>query len=208
MQKFKIPEIQFPETMPTLINKRVEMRPIIEKDLESLFEIYSTHKVMKAFVSIPHQDRSQTKGLINYLQTGFKERRAMIWGIYLKGQSDQLIADGGFCRFQPARMRGELAGKILSTHQSQGLMQEAVEVTHQYGFQVMGLNSMELAINPENRLSINLANACGYEQEGLLKEYIYCPFQKKYIDAIIFSLRYQTWKKIRQPWPLEDFIRN
>ena len=55
----------------------------------------------------------------------------------------------------------------------QGLMREGLELIKTFAFNELGLHRLEANIQPENHRSIALVKQCGFEPEGLCRDYLF-----------------------------------
>ncbi len=65
-------------------------------------------------------------------------------------------------------------------------MKEVLLKVIDYGFNVMGLHSIEGQINPENLASAGLLEATGFVREGYFREDFL--FRGKFLDSAVYSL--------------------
>ncbi len=54
-----------------------------------------------------------------------------------------------------------------------GLMREGLVLVNDYAFTTLGLHRLEANIQPDNHRSIALVKQCGYEKEGLSRDFLY-----------------------------------
>lgn len=71
-----------------------------------------------------------------------------------------------------AACAGVLGYWIGSAHHRKGYGAAAVTCLTSYAFDMMGLNRIEAACDPENAASCSLLKRCGYEHEGRAKDYL------------------------------------
>ncbi len=55
----------------------------------------------------------------------------------------------------------------------QGLMREGLQLVKHYAFSTLGLHRLEANIQPKNERSIELVKRCGFEQEGLSRNFLF-----------------------------------
>ena len=67
---------------------------------------------------------------------------------------------------------GTLGYWMGEAHAGRGYMSEAVEAVCEHAFSRHGLHRMEAATLPANRRSIALLHRCGFEREGLARDYL------------------------------------
>ena len=54
-----------------------------------------------------------------------------------------------------------------------GIMREGLELVKNYAFYTLGLHRLEANIQPDNHRSIALVRQCGFEREGLSRDFLY-----------------------------------
>ena len=55
----------------------------------------------------------------------------------------------------------------------QGLMREGLQLVKHYAFSTLGLHRLEANIQPKNERSIELVKRCGFEKEGLSRNFLF-----------------------------------
>lgn len=74
-------------------------------------------------------------------------------------------------------------------------MPEAAGAMLRFGFEVMGLYSVEATIDPENHGSRRVLEKLGFVQEGYFRESFYEPHTGRFTDSAVFSLLRSTWAR-------------
>ena len=75
---------------------------------------------------------------------------------------------------------------MATEYWGKGIAQEAVREILRFGFAHMDLHSIEARIDPRNRGAIAILRSMGFEQEALLREFIY--FEDGYRDMAIYGV--------------------
>ena len=86
----------------------------------------------------------------------------------------------------PEHYRAEIGYMLNPAYQGKGIMSEALSIIIQYGFNNIGLHSIEANANPANQASIKLLEKIGFVREGYFKENYY--FNGNFLDSAIYSL--------------------
>jgi ribosomal-protein-alanine N-acetyltransferase len=98
-----------------------------------------------------------------------------------------------FWKFEFDSYRAELGYIMNRRYQGNGYMLESIQRVLQYGFEVLGLHSLEARVDPENVPSVRVLEKTGFVREGYLVE---CSMNRgQYRDNIIFSLLKRNYKK-------------
>jgi len=170
------------------------LRPIELADLDAYFALYSDADVMRGWGTHPHTSKDETKKLIEGLQAQMASGELIRWAIAEKQDPTRLLGDVGYWRFVKVRHRGELGAKLSKACWQKGWMTQALSAVIHYGFNEMGLHSVEGNIDPKNIGSIKLVEKIGFERIGVIREHSYDPFENRYLDTILFSLTKSDWK--------------
>lgn len=75
---------------------------------------------------------------------------------------------------------------LLPDGRGRGVASRALRLLVGWAFQDLGLARLELTCGPDNQLSQNVAERCGFSREGLLRSNIAFKGQRR--DSVIFSL--------------------
>lgn len=76
----------------------------------------------------------------------------------------------GLDQYQPMLAQAELGYWIRSDLAGQGLMKEAARAVVDFGFSDIGLHRLELHASPDNLGSIAVAEALGFQREGVARD--------------------------------------
>jgi len=95
----------------------------------------------------------------------------------------------GYVQLYPIDWKNRKAevGVIMGRkHQGQGLGEEALRLTVDYGFRMLGMNKLYAEIYEYNEQSIKLFEKIGFKLEGKLREHHY--WNGKFHDSLIYSI--------------------
>jgi ribosomal-protein-alanine N-acetyltransferase len=173
------------EIFPVLETDRLVLRQITLDDAEALFQIYSDPQVMRYWGSAPLQSIDEARRKIEGINAAWRAKEGIRWGIIRKG-SDRLIGSGGHWRLIKKHFRSEIGYELMTDYWGQGIMTEALGAILRFGFETLGLHSVEAQIDPQNLASRKVLEKLGFLQEGYLREN-YC-FDGTFTDTALFSL--------------------
>ncbi|WLR56977.1 GNAT family protein [Mesobacillus subterraneus] len=156
---------------PILETDRLTLREITEEDTRDLFINFSHAEVMKHYGSEPLENIEEARGLIHSFQAGFNENKGIRWGIQLKNQ-ETLIGTVGFHALSTKHRRAEIGYELNPYYWGKGLAKEAVGKAVEYGLKGMNLKRIGAIVFLENRRSNELLLKLGFEDEGILRNYI------------------------------------
>lgn len=170
---------------PAIETDRLIMREIVLRDMEAIFDIFSSENVMKYYGMFPLEEMEQAERLIINFRDGFDNEKSIRWALTLK-ESGEFIGTCGFHNMQIRSFRAEIGYEISEAHWNKGYITEAIRAMLEFGFGVMGLNRIEALVYPENVGSHKALEKLGFKEEGLLREYAF--FREKFQDLIMHSL--------------------
>lgn len=173
------------ENFPVIKTKRLTLRNFCRKDIENIYSIRTCKSVMKYMDAPKMESLEEAERFLNFTLKTHKEKRALNWIITLK-DSESMIGYIGFWRLDKDHYRGELGYALDKNFWDMGIMSEAVEEVIKFGFENMGLNSIEANVNPLNKNSIKLLKKLGFKKEGYFRENYY--FDGNFIDTVTFSM--------------------
>jgi ribosomal-protein-alanine N-acetyltransferase len=171
--------------VPVLAADHLQLRPISEKDIAALFNLFSSEKVTR-FMDIERLiNVSEALQLVTFFREKLLSGEGMRWGIYQE-DNDTLIGTCGLHHINKTHYKAEMGYDLLPAFWGKGIMTAALNRLLQYAFEELALNRIEAVVDPANKLSILLLQRLGFQQEGLLRQAF---FQKgHFVDTYMFSL--------------------
>jgi len=173
------------DPFPLLTTSRLALRPIEKSDTERVLSLRSDPRVMQYIDRPLAKSKLEAREWIENIQEMLINQQGITWGISLNNDS-RLLGSIGFWRIEKEHFRAEIGYMLTPELQGKGIMQEAMKVAIEYGFDVMNLHSIEANVNPENKASIKILERNGFVQKAFFKENFY--YEGKFLDTIIFSL--------------------
>lgn len=83
-------------------------------------------------------------------------------------------------------MRAEIGGELSVNYWGKNIALEAVSAIVQFGFDTLGLHTIEAKVSPDNRGAIYLLEQIGFVKEAHFKDRIY--FGETFHDLAIYSM--------------------
>jgi ribosomal-protein-alanine N-acetyltransferase len=173
------------QPFPIITTERLILRQLHLKDDKEIMVLRSDERILKYLVNTPCKHLDEAKLFIEKINLSISANESIYWGIAQK-DGDNLI--GTICIWQISKenYRAEIGYVLHPDHQEKGLMSEALDAVLRYGFDVIGLHSLEAHVAPENKSSIKLLEKKGFVKEAHFKENIF--FNGKFLDTEIYSL--------------------
>ena len=173
------------DPFPILQSERVRLRPISHADANEIFFLRSDERVMRYTGQQPAASLDEiTLYIQNHLHVQVRGD-SIIWAITI-GDEPTLVGLISYRRFYREHFRGEIGYGLHPDYHGKGLMQEVLKLVLDYGFNHIGLHSIEANVDKDNIPSIKLLERMGFNKEAHYKENYY--FEGKFIDSVIYSL--------------------
>lgn len=170
---------------PTLNTERLILRRTTMADIGEIFFLRSDPRVLQYIKRHPCQSEEEAAAFIRLLDGNIENNEGVPWAISLK-DSTKLIGSIGIWRFTKEHYRAEIGYVMDPEYQGQGLMQEALRAAVDYGFDTLGLHSIEANTDPENIASQRVLERTGFVREGHLRENHF--FEGRFFDTVIYSM--------------------
>jgi RimJ/RimL family protein N-acetyltransferase len=170
---------------PSLSTKRLDLRRISDQDEEEIFFLRSDEEMLQFLDRDPAKSIDQARQWIRMINDGTDNNQYITWGMALKNDP-KLIGTITFWNVQKEHYRAEIGYALHSKVQGKGLMQEAMTIVLDYGFNTMKLHSVEANVNPANERSIRLLEKNGFVREAYHRENYY--YNGRFLDSVIYSL--------------------
>ena len=113
------------------------------------------------------------------------ENDSILWRIALRQAPSIIIGTICLWNFKKEHFRSEIGYLLHPGHWRKGIMKEAINVVIDFGFNKLGLHSMEALLSPDNIASSAVLESTGFIKEAHLKESFY--FNGKFGDTVIYS---------------------
>ncbi|HZH36984.1 MAG TPA: GNAT family protein, partial [Flavisolibacter sp.] len=91
-----------------------------------------------------------------------------------------------YWRLEKENYRAEIGYMLEPRLHGQGFMYEAIQAVLHYGFEQLGLHSVEAQIDPRNGASAALLKKAGFIQEGYFRENYF--LRDRFADTAVYSL--------------------
>lgn len=174
-------ELKF-DPFPVLETERLVLRQLTLDDAPDLFALRTNEDAMKYINKPRPKEIAEIIALINRMNE-LTER--IQWAITLKDQG-KLFGTMGYHRVEKEHYRAEVGYMISPEYWGKGITSEALGKVLDYGFNGIGLHSIEANINPANEVSRKLLKKFNFVKEGYFKEDYY--YDGIFLDSEIYSL--------------------
>ena len=177
---------------PVLETKRLVLRQVTAGDTDAIFRMMADERVTRYLGRAPFATRDEAVRRVQMFDDEFQSRSGLAWAVTQR-------ADGqfsGICRythFYTFHARAEIGYLLSPQWWGQGVMPEAVSAAVGFGFERLGLHSVQADIDPANAQSRRLLEKLGFVQEALFRESFYIPHEGRFSDSAVFSVLQSTW---------------
>lgn len=170
---------------PNLITHRLVLRQLKIEDANEIFALRSDERVNK-FLDRPKAiTNDDAEEFIHKINNGITKNEWIYWAITLKN-TDKLIGTICYWNISKEHSKGEIGYELLPDYQGKGIMQEALAIIIEYGFEKMKFYSIEAVMSPENSKSIKLLEKNGFIKESNIRENN--SNDRKISDTLVYTL--------------------
>lgn len=170
---------------PIIESDRLLFRQFTLDDAERIYSIRSHPQVMKYMDSTPHADVESAAKFIAANMEIYGQQNGIFWAIIHK-ENQTLIGDFAYWNIDRRHFRGEIGYTLHPDYWTKGYMSETLKMLLPFGFNQLGLHSIEANINPNNENSKRLVKKLGFLKEAYFRENYY--YNGQFLDSEIYSL--------------------
>ena len=170
---------------PVLNTERLILRKSDDRDIPALFFLRSDKGTMRYIPRPLAQTHEDIAKLLQMFSDITAAGDGITWTITLK-DDPTLIGHIGFFRTAKEDHRSEIGYLLHPACHGKGIMQEAVKVVLDFGFNTMGFHSIIGVVAPENTASIKLLERNGFVREAYFREDTF--WEGQYLDSAVYAL--------------------
>ncbi|MFZ2095348.1 MAG: GNAT family N-acetyltransferase [Anaerolineales bacterium] len=145
---------------------RLTLRPLQEKDAETLYRIYQTDGVLRYFPNPVPPPLEKVQRFITGQQAHWQKHGYGNWGIMLEGASE-IIGWAGL-QYLPELEEIEVGFLLGRPFWGKGYASEAAHASLQSGFNRFKLGYIIALVHPENLASRRVIEKCGLTYQDIL----------------------------------------
>ncbi|UZH54945.1 GNAT family N-acetyltransferase [Salinimicrobium tongyeongense] len=176
---------QYFQEFPELKTSRLFLRKQELKHAAALQQLRSNEDVMKFMDSDKHEDIETSEAFIRRNLKSFEKKTGFFWAI-TAAVSGNYMGDIILRKIDRTNARAEIGYTLHPDYWGHGYMKEAMREVISFGFNELGLHSIEANINPANETSRALLLKIGFMKEAYFRENYY--YNGKFLDSEIYSL--------------------
>lgn len=147
---------------PRLTTTRLLLRQLQPADHMALFALRTDPLVNRFLERTAPASPEAVNDFIGRINELVQNNEAVYWVISHEGQ---LIGCIGLFQFDDVNAKAEIGYELLPRFQGKGFMQEALARIIEYGFQGIGLKTIEAFTHPDNEHSTKLLEKCHFQKQ-------------------------------------------
>ncbi len=179
---------------PFITSEKVTLTRISELDLSRLWEILGDEGNYRFRPTAPLASPGECAGQLRRMDRLFREKRAVVLGIYPNGE-DQRLAGIFEITLEDPQVACVTLDIILHPGKAgQGLASAAVRAGCAYLFRTIGVRRVQAYVLPIHYRAAHLFEGCGFQKEGTIREGFLWP-DKGIVDLTLYSLLPSDWRK-------------
>ncbi|UQZ37438.1 GNAT family N-acetyltransferase [Paenibacillus sp. PK3_47] len=155
---------------PVIETDRLSLRLLTLADREAVFRHFSDEEVTRYMDIPPCRDIREADGIIRF----HMDDPGCRWGIFDKRQNQLAGTCGYHCWSGGPAGKAEIGFDLSRACWGKGMMTEALLPVISFGYEVMGLKTIEATVDPENERSLRLLSTLGFsKKEELVDNLVY-----------------------------------
>lgn len=174
---------------PFFILEKCVLRKIDSKDASALFNYYHNKNVYQYLDWYGPSSIDNAIEIINHWNNGYKEGWIIRFGIANK-ETNELIGTIFLNSFDGKR--AEIGYELSEDYWRKGIMAEALRKIVDFGFTTLGRTRIQATVCNENTASERLLLKCGFQFEGVLRQYEEHYVTKEVKDMKLLSIIKET----------------
>lgn len=172
------------DPFPTIETARLRLRAPTLDDAEAMYRVVADPLVVK-YLDPALRTLESTRAKLTLVLHGIQSGRSSFW-VMIERESGAYLGNVCLWNWDQQSFRAEVGYELASSHWGRGLVLEAMTPVVRFGFERMGLHSLEAQVHPGNLGSIRVLEKLGFEKEGNFQE---DQFNGKHFeDAVVYSL--------------------
>lgn len=156
------------DTSTTLLTSRFVLKPIVDSDIEFVYQGLSHPEVIK-YYGISYNSLEGTRDQMVWYKD-LRENQTGIWFAIRSKDNQSPMGSIGISSYNKEFRKAEIGLWLLPEYWSRGIMQEAVPVFCDYCFDQLHLHRLEAQVETENTACKRLMEKLDFEYEGTMKE--------------------------------------
>jgi diamine N-acetyltransferase len=167
-----------------LDGNKVLLRAVEPEDLNLLYRIENDPELWDiGCFTVPYSKFLLKQYIANNQYDVFADKQLRLM-IQLK-ETGSTVGTIDITDFNIQHSRGSIGIALLKEYRKSGLGNESVSLLCEYAFQFLHFHQLYALVSVDNLDSQALFSSCGFENEGILKEWLH--IEDKWVDALIMQ---------------------
>jgi RimJ/RimL family protein N-acetyltransferase len=169
---------------------RLNIRPVLTEDKESVFEYRSDSETNKYQGWIP-KNIEDVEVFIGKISNEINVPETWFQFVIIEQESDTLIGDIGVHFMDSENKQVEVGCTLNKDYQGKGYATESLRTIIDYLIQTLNKHRIITSIDPANSDSIRLVERLGFRKEAHFIESLF--FHGKWVDDIVYAILEKEW---------------
>lgn len=152
---------------PVLITERLTLRQLSINDDKEILELRSDKQVNKYLDRDPSKTIKDARNFIHKIEDVVKQKEGIYWAITLTNNNN-LVGTICLFNFSNENNNAEIGYELLPNSQGKGIMQESISKVIAFGFDVLGLKTIEAFSHHENENSSKLLEKYNFKKQEII----------------------------------------
>lgn len=177
-------------SFPILKTERLLLRQFVETDLENVFKGLS-HPDIIQYYGVSYQTLEATKEQMKFFADLEKNETGLWWAI-CSSDNKTFYGAGGLNSLNKEHKKAEIGFWLITDFWGKGIMQEAMPIICNYGFENMGLHRIEGFVESDNLNCKKAMSKLDFQYEGTIRD---CEIKNgKFISLDIYAKLHEIKK--------------
>lgn len=156
------------ESRTVIKTERLLLRPIVERDINAVFEGLSDPEVIR-YYGVSYKTLEDTEEQMRFFAS-LEEEGTGIWWAICSLENNEFYGAGGLNSIRSEHQKAEIGFWLLKEFWRKGIMTEALPAICRYGFEQLGLHRIEGYVESENVRCKLAMNKLGFVHEGTMTD--------------------------------------
>lgn len=170
---------------PEIKTDRLTLREIKITDAAAIYKMRSSGRINQFIARENMHALDDSIELVHKTMQLFNNKQGIGWAGVLR-DGNEIIGTCGFNSIDFENNRAEIGGELSVDYWGKRIADEAVQAIIDFGFNVLGLHSIEAKVSPNNRGAIYLLEKLGFQKEAHYRDRIL--FKGEFRDMAVYTL--------------------
>ncbi len=174
-------------SFPFITSEKVTLTKMTELDLRDLWEIVGDDENYRFSPTAALRSPSECAMKLRQAESLFREKRAVVLGIYPNGKEHRLVGIFEIFDVNPEVEAVTVTFTLKQRDTGQGYATAAVRAVVEYLMDTVGTHRIQAYVLPINYRGVLVLERCGFQKEGTIREGFLWP-DKGIVDLTLYSL--------------------